>query len=76
MIAEADERVYAEMEQHLAALVAEPERPDAREALAEIVDLPPAAGAANDRCDGIVLRRPLAGCWWRRWLAATTGRGR
>ena len=40
LIAEAIEPVYAEMEQHLAVLVAEPGGADAREALAEIVACP------------------------------------
>ena len=40
MIAEARDRVYAEIERHVAALTSEPERPDASELIGEIVDCP------------------------------------
>jgi acetyl/propionyl-CoA carboxylase alpha subunit/acetyl-CoA carboxylase carboxyltransferase component len=40
VIAEARERVYVEMEQHVAALASDPERPDAKEQLREIVECP------------------------------------
>jgi len=40
VIAEARERVYAEMEKHVAALTSEPGRPDAGELITEIVDCP------------------------------------
>jgi acetyl/propionyl-CoA carboxylase alpha subunit/acetyl-CoA carboxylase carboxyltransferase component len=40
VIAEARERVYARMEQHVAALVRRPERPDAEQLIGEIVDCP------------------------------------
>ena len=40
VIAEARERVYAEMEKHVAALTREPGRPDAEELITEIVDCP------------------------------------
>ena len=40
VIAEARERVYARMEQHVAALVSRPERPDAAQLIREIVDCP------------------------------------
>jgi len=40
VIAEARERVYARMEQHIAALMSQPERPDAEQLIREIVDCP------------------------------------
>ena len=40
VIADARERVYVEMEKHVAALTSEPERPDAGELITEIVDCP------------------------------------
>ncbi|MGO9496473.1 MAG: carboxyl transferase domain-containing protein [Solirubrobacteraceae bacterium] len=40
VIAEARERVYAEMEKHVAALTSEPGRPEAGELITEIVDCP------------------------------------
>jgi len=40
VIAEARERVYAKMEEHIAALTTEPERPDAQQLIKEIVDCP------------------------------------
>ena len=40
LIAEARERVYAKIEGHVAALTSQPERPDARELITEIVDCP------------------------------------
>jgi acetyl/propionyl-CoA carboxylase alpha subunit/acetyl-CoA carboxylase carboxyltransferase component len=40
VIAEARERMYARMEQHVAALVSRPERPDAEQLIGEIVDCP------------------------------------
>jgi acetyl/propionyl-CoA carboxylase alpha subunit len=40
VIAEARERVYAEMEEHIAALTKEPERSDAEQLINEIVDCP------------------------------------
>ena len=40
VIVEARERVYAEIERHVAALTGEPERPDASELIQEIVDCP------------------------------------
>ena len=40
VIAEARERVYAKMAEHIAALTSEPERPDAEQLIKEIVDCP------------------------------------
>lgn len=40
VIADARERVYARMEQHVAALVSRPDRPDAEQLIGEIVDCP------------------------------------
>ena len=62
VIAEARERVYAKMEQHVAALTSEPERPDAEAADQGDRRLPPSARAAIDGRDGLGItgRSPAA----------------
>ena len=62
VIAEARERVYAEMEKHVAALTREPGRPDAEEADHRDRRLPPSARTSTHGCDGlgVTSRSPAA----------------
>ena len=76
VIAEARERVYAEMEEHVAALTSEPERPDARGADRPRSSTAPVRSRRDSRLRWARRHRPLAGCSSRRWRAATTGRAR